>query len=470
LIEIDAASNRGIDEIRDLREKIKLSPASGRFKVYIIDEAHMLTPEAFNALLKTLEEPPEHAIFVLATTEPQKVPATIISRTSRFDFKVPNVSQIKEKLSTIAKAEGWNLEEAVLEEIAKRAAGAFRDAEVLLEKVASVDMAASLEKTREILGKKESTGLVGLLEMLEKGEARQALIWLNDYLADGGGLRILTESVLEVLRKIILIKAGAANLLEPIAEEELASLQSLATKITKQRLLELTSLFNKAIEDLREATIPQLPLELAIVEATLKADVVEEVRARDAAKVTVESAVAEGTESKVENTENEKIATTDNTEDQAESTGNARPATLPRRQAGTEDTESQKTSDSVVTRGTLKDEDKLLKKLQKNWGEFLKKLKPLNSSIALFLKDAKPVDLDEDLLTVEFVYRFHKEKIEERKYRELVEEALAKVAGRSLRIKGVVGAKPPEKKPETPKLKLEEKGDVDPVEIFSKLE
>src|SRR4030042_2424605 len=155
LLEIDAESNMGSDEIRDLREKIKLSPAQSKYKVYIIDEAHMLTNEAFNALLKTLEEPPEHAIFILATTEPQKIPATIASRSTRFDFKVPNVAQIKEKLFSISEKEGWDFPEKSLEEIAKMAGGAFRDGEVLLEKVASYDPAADLEKTREVLGKKK---------------------------------------------------------------------------------------------------------------------------------------------------------------------------------------------------------------------------------------------------------------------------------------------------------------------------
>src|SRR3990170_1972775 len=143
LIEIDAASNRGIEEIRDLREKIKLAPVAGKYKVYIIDEAHMLTPEAFNALLKTLEEPPEHAIFILATTEPHKLPGTIISRSQRFDFGRPELPKISEKLKNIATAEGWKINDEGFFEIAKSADGAFRDAEVLLEKVAAVNPKAS---------------------------------------------------------------------------------------------------------------------------------------------------------------------------------------------------------------------------------------------------------------------------------------------------------------------------------------
>jgi len=478
LIEIDAASNRGIDEIRDLREKIKLSPASGRFKVYIIDEAHMLTPEAFNALLKTLEEPPEHAIFVLATTEPQKIPATIASRTSRFDFKVPNVPQIKEKLMMIAKGEGWKMPEESLEEIARRAAGAFRDGEVLLEKIASVDPAASLEKTREILGKKEAGELISLLELLEKGDIQQALFWLNDYLEAGGSVRVLSESMLETLREILLIKAGAASLLEPIGEEELAALESFAAKISKVRLLALTDLFNRAVEELREATIPQLPLELAIVEATLG-------KQGEEGKEGVEGVKDIGV--KAEDAGEVRTANAE-TRNKTGKTENKKPAALPRRQEETETQKGNETQnfrasepfrDSLVARETFgkgaakaktqKDENKLLKKLQKDWTEFLKKLKPLNSSIALFLKDAKPIELDEDLLTIEFGYRFHKEKVGERKYREVVEKALEGFTGTPLRIKGVVSEQPPaEKKKETISSKSEE--EIDPAQIFGKLE
>jgi DNA polymerase III subunit gamma/tau len=158
LLEIDAASNRGIDEIRELREKIRLAPTEGKYKVYIIDEVHMLTNEAFNALLKTLEEPPAHAVFVLATTEPQKVPATILSRVQRFNFERPTTEKISKKLEMINKEEKWKLSKEVLDEIAKAADGAYRDAEVLLDKVGAVNPEATLEEALNIIGKIEIKG------------------------------------------------------------------------------------------------------------------------------------------------------------------------------------------------------------------------------------------------------------------------------------------------------------------------
>ena len=278
IMEIDAASNRGIDDIRDLREKIKLMPTSGNFKVYIIDEAHMLTPEAFNALLKTLEEPPEHTVFVLATTEPQKIPATITSRSTRYDFKVPTLEHIKAKLDYINKKEGWTIANDALKEISALAGGAFRDAEVLLEKVASVDTKASLEKTREILGKKEITSTVYFLKLINDGKTKESLIWLDDHVKEGGSVRVLAESVLDTLRKILLLKTGANSVIGVITEVELANLQKFEEEISKSEILKLVDLFNISISDLRNATTAQLPIEIAIIEATLDSNAPEMVK------------------------------------------------------------------------------------------------------------------------------------------------------------------------------------------------
>jgi DNA polymerase-3 subunit gamma/tau len=439
LIEIDAASNRGIDEIRELREKIKLAPAGGRFKVYIIDEAHMLTGEAFNALLKTLEEPPAHAIFILATTEPHKIPATIASRSTKFDFKMPSVPQIKEKLASIVEKEGWGIPEDALEEIAKMAAGAFRDAEVLLEKVSSVDTRADLEKTLSILGKKEASSAINLLTMLEKGMAKESLIWLDSYLKEGGNVRILTESVLETLRKIILVKAGAGSVLEPIAKEELEALVEINKKLSKERLLKLTSLFNKSIEQLRDSTIAQLPLEIAIVESSLDkmGEVVVEKEADDVEVVEEPKEEEEPIvqEKKIEKEPTREVAA----------------------KVKVEKTKSDKPNPS---------EGKILKRLNDNWSKILKAAKEKSSSLGIFLSSAKVKEVEEDLVILEFGYRFHKEKAEEKKYKEIFEDVLEEVLGTKLRIKCVVGERPPEPKKED-KEKLEE---ADPVEIFGKLE
>ncbi|MDP2720468.1 MAG: DNA polymerase III subunit gamma/tau [bacterium] len=451
ILEIDAASNRGIDEIRDLREKIKLAPAFGRYKVYIIDEAHMLTSEAFNALLKTLEEPPEHAIFILATTEPQKIPATIASRSTRFDFKIPTTLELLEKLTKITKEEGWQLSRESLEEIAKIAGGAFRDAEVLLEKVASYDSAATIEKTRQVLGKIEARVTTNLLRLIQEGKTREALLWLDAYVKEGGSIRVLAEAILEVLRKLLLIKAGAAEIIGSITEEELEILKNMEKSLSKVQILKINDLFNKAIVDLRDVTIAQLPIEIAIIEATLE---------NPNNPVEIEEKSNDVTHNKInEPVIKDKVSVEEALEKNGEKEDQKKKI------------ETEKIGEALPTpKKSTGQDSKILKNLQSGWGKFLKEIKPLNSSLEMFLRSAKPVDIDEDTLVLEFSYRFHKEKIEEKKYREVIEKALEKFTGSPLRLKGIVSPKAPEvKKEQVPKL-TENVEEVDPAQIFGKLE
>lgn len=445
LVEIDAASNRGIDEIRELREKIKLSPSAGRFKVYIIDEAHMLTRDAFNALLKTLEEPPSHAVFILATTEPQKIPPTVLSRTTHFQFKMPSAREIKEKLLSITRAENWSLESGALEEIAKAASGAFRDAEVLLEKIALVNQKASRETVQDILGKVALAESVKLLTLLENGKGREALIWLSDYLNSGGDVRVICESILETLRKILLFKAGAQQVLEPFSEEEKQTLDYLSKIMSRDRLVQLVGLFNKAIQDLKESTIPQLPLEMAIVEASL--DNMGEIERPFRAREEESGRVAAAPSLK---------------EDEWQLGGEGL-----REKLGEKDNKSAVNDDDK----SGKSDTKILKKIESSWDKVLKNVKVANSSLVHFLKGAKPLDFDNGLLTLEFILPFYKQKAEERKYREAIEESLEKIAGVPVRFKGVVSktrkqfTRETRKQPHPP---VNE--EVDPVEVFGKLE
>ena len=445
LIEIDAASNRGIDEIRELREKIKLSPSAGRFKVYIIDEAHMLTHDAFNALLKTLEEPPSHAIFILATTDPQKIPATVASRTTHFQFKIPSTGEIKEKLASIVKAENWQMASEALDEIAKSASGAFRDAEVLLENIASIDQKATREKAQDILGKSNIGDSSGLLLLLESGKGREAIVKLNEYLGKGGNVRAVCESILETLRKILLFKAGAEQVLEPISEQERQALEDLSAKISKERLMKLTNLFNRAIDDLRETTIPQLPLEMAIIEATLD-------NSQDVAESPSPSP-------KVEEVKNEAEAKEKEPEEPKAQSAVKEPLENGREK----EEKSLEGNDKKIKQS----DEKILKKIENNWGLVLKNAKSANSPLVPFLKEAKPIDLEDGLLTIEFAFPFHRQKAEDRKYRETIEEALEKITSLPLRFKGIISKTPREIKRVEPK---EQREEVDPVEVFGKLE
>jgi len=431
LIEIDAASNRGIDEIRELREKIGLAPAEGRFKVYIIDEVHMLTNEAFNALLKTLEEPPAHAIFILATTEPQKVPATILSRAQRFDFGRPPVAIITSRLETVSKKEGWTLKKEALTEIAKAADGAFRDAEVLLEKVGAVNPAADEAEVRQILGRSE--GQADLIKLIIEGETEKALSWLAEFLEAGGNIRLLLEGILEDLRALLLVKQGIGkDLLAEITLERFNELQSLASKIANEKAIKWVGLFTQAFVDLRNASIPQLPLELAIIEAIGFEKATDEV------------------EMKTESQPRQETNITQETDE-------IQPEASPKKP-------KEEKVKAVSSKVKLAD-------IEKAWDQILTQLKPKNNSLEIFLRGATPKELDEGMLVVEFGYRFHKDRFDEPKNRELLEGILEDLLGEPVRIKGTVGATKPKPKTEAVKEdQLAGRQEADPVEVFGKIE
>lgn len=256
LIEIDAASTRGIDDIRNLREKVKLAPTRLKNKVYIIDEVHMLTTEAFNALLKTLEEPPANTIFVLCTTAPEKLPQTIISRCTRFNFKKGNVEEVIGCLKRVVKGEKFKVEKGVFEEIAKSVDGSFRDAQKILDQLASGRKKVSLKETLKILGKIESLSPKKLLSLMAKKELKNSLLEIDRIVNSGGDLAVYTQELLGKLRMGLLAKVG----LTEISETE----ETQSFSLTDIRFL--IGLFSKAALQIKTNPIPQLPLELVAVE------------------------------------------------------------------------------------------------------------------------------------------------------------------------------------------------------------
>lgn len=256
VLEIDAASNRGIDEIRDLRDKIKLAPSGSLFKVYIIDEVHMLTTEAFNALLKTLEEPPPHAIFILATTEPEKLLPTIISRCSLFYFKKASRGEIVHSLERVVKGEKLKIdkEKEYLEAIADVSEGSFRDGVKILEQAIS-ENAHDLGALSKIIGEQSGVLVENLLQLLAQKDAKGALETIHKAGNKGTNMKLLTAEVLNHLHKLLLIKFGVG---EKSADKEL--------KFEVSDINILIKLFSRAFGEFRLTAIPELPLELVIVE------------------------------------------------------------------------------------------------------------------------------------------------------------------------------------------------------------
>ena len=269
LIEIDAASNRGIDEIRDIREKVGFRPNEGRFKVYVLDEAHMLTEPAFNALLKTLEEPPPHVIFALVTTDPHKIPATIASRCQRFDFRRISLQAIANRLAHIADREAIAVEPAALELIARQGTGAMRDAISLLDQLGSYGTEITLDQVQMVLGTVASEAAGDLVSCLAQGDVAGGLDQINRTLGDGLDPRQYGWGVVEYLRGLLLIQQGAGTRLLNATAEQAAKMELLAGQMPSDRLLRAIRLFNEAVTDIKTGlqVIPQLPLEMALVES-----------------------------------------------------------------------------------------------------------------------------------------------------------------------------------------------------------
>lgn len=258
VLEIDAASNRGIDEIRELRDKIRLAPAGARKKVYIIDEVHMLTAEAANALLKTLEEPPPHVIFVLCTTIPEKLPETIISRCTRIDFKKAQTADLLESLKRAKKGEKREIEGEALLEIASYSEGSYRDAHKLLEEVLITYPRAkiTLEMVKKVLGEKLVSE--NIFDWIFTKEAKKGLEMVGVMAEKGADFKFLTQSILEMLHTELLKKYGV--------EKENFNYNEKLGNLSITDLKRLISLISVAAQELRTSPIPQLPLELVIIE------------------------------------------------------------------------------------------------------------------------------------------------------------------------------------------------------------
>jgi len=268
LIEIDAASHTGVDDVRDLRDKIAFSPSEGQYKVYIIDEVHRFSGAAFDALLKTLEEPPAHAIFVLATTELDKVPATIKSRCLLFEFRRVSLRQVVERLQMICDDEGIMVEPAALELIARQGTGSVRDSISLLDQVvADPTQPVSLELAQRMLGAVGSGAVVAVIDAIVAGNTALALDALNDAIDGGADPRQFGQQMVDHLRQMMLVQVGGVHLVD--ASDEMRSiLLAQAGEMGRGALLRAVRKFNEAVIELRGGWQPQLPLELAIVEST----------------------------------------------------------------------------------------------------------------------------------------------------------------------------------------------------------
>lgn len=267
IIEIDGASNRGIDEIRDLREQLRYLPSGGRYKIYIIDEVHMLTKEAFNALLKTLEEPPPHVVFVFATTELEKIPLTIISRCQRFEFKRVSLAGICEQLASITQSEGITISPTSLAHIARAAEGSLRDGQSLLDQViAFCGTEIQDDDVRQLLGHVGSEPLVACLDALFRQDAETALRTVGQLQMEGYEAGGIMKALLEGLRHLIVLKTvPQPESLIPLSDPDMTALRRIADAVSTEEIYGQFHTLSAAEGPLRYASNPMLILEMALV-------------------------------------------------------------------------------------------------------------------------------------------------------------------------------------------------------------
>jgi len=275
LYEIDAASNRGIDDIRELRESINTLPFESPYKVYIIDEVHMLTKEAFNALLKTLEEPPEYAIFVLATTEMHKLPDTVVSRCEVYQFKKPSQAVIKNMVEGVVKKEGFSLEQSSAELISLLGDGSFRDAMGILQKIirSSKDKKVSVDEVERITGAPRGELINKFIKMINDGDLNKSLEIVNKATENNVDMKVFVKLILHKMRGILLLrfsKEMEKEIKEELGEEDFKFLKQIAdakeTKINSSVLKEFIDAYNQV----GKSALPQLPIELALVKVIQK--------------------------------------------------------------------------------------------------------------------------------------------------------------------------------------------------------
>ncbi len=269
VIEIDAASNTGVDEIRALKEGIRNAPSSYPYKVFILDEAHMLTKNAFNALLKTLEEPPAHAIIILATTEFEKVPATIASRTQRFHLKKLTIEQMTTKLKDVIKSEKLSVTDDAIEFIAALGDGSLRDAESLLEQVTSLSAKVDLETIEKNLGKVGFKRIAELADYIFKNDLKGALKYIGGINEVGYNVVDLTKELIHYLRRVLTLASNpdlATDFKKDLTAKELENISGHAKQVNNAKHIPLIKSLIRAYSEMRYSPFASIPLEVALIE------------------------------------------------------------------------------------------------------------------------------------------------------------------------------------------------------------
>ena len=428
LIEIDAASNRGIDEIRDIREKVGFRPSQGQYKVYVLDEAHMLTEPAFNALLKTLEEPPPHVIFTLVTTDPHKIPATIASRCQRFDFRRIRLQVIVDRLAYIAEQEGVTVEPAALELIAHYGTGAMRDAISLLDQLTSYGDEITVAQVQMVLGTTSSELAAKLAIHLADRDVAAGLDLINQAVGDGADPRQFGREVVEYLRGLLLIREGAGARLINATAEQAAEMEAVAERMTVAQLLRILSLFTQAVTDLKRGLqiIPQLPLEMALVESILDPEAAQTSGAPDhLAPLT----------SPQPKPEDQRVA--EQASGAQPGTGAVTPASPGERPVKEEPAPVLQSP----VEGQAQSGELTLAQVERTWDQVLQAVRQRNPAAEGALRSGcKPVEVRGEEIVVTFPYAFLRDKLGDPQRKAEIQDALTEVLHAGCRLKLVLAS------------------------------
>lgn len=381
VLEIDAASNRGIDEIRDLRDKVKFAPSLGKRKVYIIDEVHMLTNEAFNALLKTLEEPPAHVLFILATTEPQKIPLTILSRCQRFDFRKINTAEIRDHLAEIIKEENVSISEAALNAIARKAAGGMRDAISVLDQcIAFAGDKIEIQHVQLVLGTVSDEDTAALLGAIIDSNYGQLFHLLNAFTQQGKDIKQILRDFIEYCRQLLLLKVAPNEQLVNLSEDMMTTAQTQAQQLSVRLLSTMINRLTNTEKDLRYSNQPQILLEAALVDFVLQKQQPE---------------------------------------------GSAAAPPVPAQKAPAQSKETPASPKLIPSEGLLAE-----------WSQIMAEIKTRSVKLHAFLNEAKPAAVQDNQLILRFAsaYQFHYNTVSQPEHLKIIEKVLADMTGKPLKV------------------------------------
>jgi len=418
IIEIDAASNTGVDNIRELRETVALPPTSLKYKAYIIDEVHMLSTGAFNALLKTLEEPPRHVIFILATTEIHKVPETIISRCQRFDFSRLPIQNIIEKLSLIAKEEKIKIEKEALEMIALSAEGGMRDAESLLSQIISLeDKNITVSEVKEITGATDRKFVEELARLIIEKNSTSAISRINSLLEEGYDLQVFNKSFINYLRQLMLLKISPelrSHFSFEMTQEQVSRMLEQSKKIELSRIISSINLFLEAHNKILSFMLPQLPLEIAIIKAT------------QTFPETINNEQKTQNREDIPQVKQASIKSTPPSEENAFICQSSNEAI---RKAGEE--KRAETSPKNIA-------DLEIGKVRESWNKLLSDVRPLNHSINALLLNCQILGVKGNMVTIGTPFSFYQERLDDPINKLTIETVFSKILGSEIHVRAVI--------------------------------